>query len=277
MPNGVVTPFELRNLKIVAEEDDGANLIAAIGASAGDASVLLDGDQTTGWRPYVDGEGAGLPSLTMNLMRTTQVDGIKLYMANQVSGQVIVNVLSGGSWKKLGDAMGGTGLTAGWQTVPVKTSNPVDAISIQFKGGDGSAGEIMEAVVQGSGTGVPYAGSLNITYPDAGQFYGREAYIRGFLGQADDGSGAAQVLLGGVPAQVLNGQFEGTVSEDQIGLSSQADGDAWAVTVTAVYPDGNQLVQVVNLTQALDQGNWKRQQPLDLRPAAQSGPNDGHR
>jgi|GEM_PF-441336 len=248
MPTGQVNPYMLQGLKIVAEEDNGSNLIDDIEASAGDASVLTDGDLTTGWRPYVDGEGAGVPSLTMNLARTAQVSGVNLYSAGSIPGAVIVSVLQSGVWTRLGDATNGAGLSAGWQTLNVNTTNPVDGVSLQFKGGDGSSGQIMEAMVVGSGIGGPYGATMEITYPDQGEFFGREAYIRGFLGLADDGSGAAQVLLGGQAAQVINGQFEGIVSKDQVGLSAQADDADWAVTVTAVYPDGKQLTEVVNFT-----------------------------
>ena len=259
MPNGTVNPYEVQNLKLVVEEDDGANLIDEIDASAGNAGVLTDGDETTGWRPYVDGEGGSdpTPSLTFWLYRPQQLDSLKLYVANSLGGQVIESVLQDGTWEGLGDVTNGKGLGAGWQSLPVSATGPVQAVELRFRGGDGSAGEIMEAMAEGSGVGKPYGQTIEVTYPDAGEFYGTEAYIRGFLGQADDGSGQAQVMLGSQPAQVMNGQFEGIVSMDQVGVA--AGSQSWAVTVTAVYPDGAQVTKVVALGQQVSGGTGSGQ------------------
>lgn len=251
MPLGVTTPYQIRNVKFVVEEDNGANLIDSAVASAGDASVLLDGDETTGWRPYVDGLSSGSPVLTFNLYRTTAVDSLNLYLQNQVQGQVVVAVSQNGVWNSLGDAVGGAGLSSGWQNIKINATGPVDAISLTFIGGTGSSGGIMEAMVQGSGVGSAYGQTVEVTYPDAGEFFGQEAYIRGFLGVVDNGSGPAQVMLGTKQATVMNGQFEGIVSKNDVGLSGQPDSDSWAVTVTALYPDGTQLTKVVNLTQPM--------------------------
>lgn len=249
MPNGVVNPYAIRNVKIVVEEDNGSNLIDNIQASAGNPAVLLDGDETTGWKPYQDGLGGTnpTPSLTLNLYRPEQLDSIWLYLSGGISGKVIESVHQAGVWKLLGDMTNGQGLGSGWQSLPVSATGAVDAVILEFRGGDGSQSGIMEAMAQGSGTGKAYGQTVEVTYPDQGQFYGQEAYIRGFLGQPDDGSGQAQVLLGSQPAQVMNGQFEGIVSMPQVGIASGAT--AWAVTITAIYPDGNQLTQVVNLNQ----------------------------
>ena len=259
MPNGTVNPYEVRNLKVVAEEDDGANLVDGIDASAGDASVLLDGDETTGWKPYVDGEGGGnpTPSLTLRLYRSEQLDSIRLYLVDALGGQVVESVRQNGAWLRLGDVTNGKGLGSGWQSLPVSVSGAVDAVILEFRGGDGSPGEIMEAMAQGSGVGKAYGQTIEVTYPTAGQFFGTEAYIRGFLGQADDGSGQAQVMLGSQPAQVMNGQFEGIVSMDQLGVPQGSA--SWAVTVTAIYPDGVQLMKVIPLGQQVSGGTGSGQ------------------
>ena len=105
MPNGVTTPYQIANLKVVVEEDDGANFIDNIQASNGNASVLTDGDETTGWRPYIDGEGGAvaLPTLVFNLYKTTQADSINLYTTNQITGQVIESVEQNNVWVRIGD------------------------------------------------------------------------------------------------------------------------------------------------------------------------------
>lgn len=247
MPNGVTNPYQIGNVKIVLEEDNGANLIDNIQASNGNPAVLLDGDETTGWRPYVDGEGGNppTPSLIFNLARPSQVDSLNFYVVNQVSGQVIESVLRNGIWVSLGDVTNGAGLSPGWQQLSVNAGGPVSGVKVEFRGGDGSAGEIMEAQVWGSGVGAAYGPTIEVTYPDAGEFYGTEAYVRGFLGQASDAGGAAQVLLGTTPIQVMNGQFEGVVDMSQVGATAGAS--SWSVTVTALYPDGAVLTNVINL------------------------------
>src|SRR5581483_11406775 len=110
---------------------------------------------------------------------------------------------------------------------------------------------IMEAMVEGSGVGQPYGQTVEVSYPKAGEYFGREAYIRGFLGVSDNGSGPAQVMLGPKQVTVSNGQFEGIIGKEDLGLTGTADGDAWAVTITALYPDGTALNQVVQLNQDL--------------------------
>ena len=70
------------------------------------------------------------------------------------------SVEQGGVWEKLGDVTNGHGLSAGWQSLPVSVAGPVDAVMLEFRGGDGSAGEIMEAMAEGSGVGKPYGQTI---------------------------------------------------------------------------------------------------------------------
>lgn len=93
--------------------------------------------------------------MTFSLYRSEQLDSLKLYLVNSLVGQVVESVLQKGVWERLGDVTNGQGLGAGWQSLPVSATGAVDAVKLEFRGGDGSASEIMEAFAEGSGWGSP--------------------------------------------------------------------------------------------------------------------------
>src|SRR5207247_4471637 len=85
------------------------------------------------------------------------------------------------------------------------------------------------------------------TYPDAVQFTVREAYLRGFLVPVDNGSGPAQITIGGKTAPQDDGAFGLTVSKDDLGLTTDDDAKPWSVEVKAIYPDGQAVITKVGL------------------------------
>jgi RHS repeat-associated protein len=118
--------------------------------------------------------------------------------------------------------------------------------------GTGSPGEINEIAASGSGSGTAYVPAINVTYPDAGQFYGRQAYIRGYLSVPDNGTGPAAVTIGGKSVPNSDGSFGLVVSKDDVGFANQADAEPWQVEIDALYPNGQKLIQIVKLIQAND-------------------------
>ena len=80
---------------------------------------------------------------------------------------------------------------------------------------------------------------LDATFPDAGQFYGRYAYVRGFAAPPDDGSGLAAISVGGVSATHTDGAFGVLISKDSVVyggknlFAAQGDNEPWWVEVKA--------------------------------------------
>jgi len=53
-----------------------------------------------------------------------------------------------------------------------------------------------------------------ITYPDAGQFYGRRAYVQGFVEPWNNGSGQVRITVGGQVSLQTGGDIGISVSKD---------------------------------------------------------------
>ena len=108
--------------------------------------------------------------------------------------------------------------------------------------------------------------AINVSYPDAGQFYGRQAYIRGFLTVTDNGSGPAAISMAGRKISSSDGSFGELVSKEDAGYGKQADAEAWQVTIDAIYPDGQKLTKIVKLTQHNDANKARGQLPNAVNP-----------
>ncbi|MFA6902444.1 MAG: SpvB/TcaC N-terminal domain-containing protein [Gallionellaceae bacterium] len=278
LPANLAGNYSVRNVRVITELDDGNNFIArattitgATAKQAGteiDAPVLTDGDLTTGWSPYVDPRNkTGQPTLTLTFDKPTQLDTLSLNLVNALSGTMSVDLLVAGQWQSAGlPTINGNKLTAGWNNLTGFAQVSADALRITFLNGGGSPGEIRELAASGSGTGTAYVPTINVAYPDAGQFYGREAYIRGFLSVPDNGSGPAAVAIAGKSIATPDGSFGLIVSKEDAGYASQADAEPWQVEVVAIYPDGQKLTQVVKLTQANDASKAHGKLPNAVNP-----------
>jgi RHS repeat-associated protein len=278
LPENIAGNYSVRNVRVIAELDDGNNFIARAtsitGATANkagteiDAPVLNDGDLTTGWSPYADPRNkTGQPALTLTFEKPTQLDTLSLNLVNALSGTMSVDLLVAGQWQSAGlPTINGKKLTAGWNNLSGFAQVPADALRITFLNGSGSPVEIREVAASGSGTGTAYVPSINVAYPDAGQFYGREAYIRGFLSVPDNGSGPAAVAIAGKSIATPDGSFGLVVSKEDAGYASQADAEPWQVEVAAIYPDGQKLTQIVKLTQAFDASKAHGKLPNAVNP-----------
>ena len=133
-------------------------------------------------------------------------------------------------------------------SIDAPSASYVDGAQLIFSGGNGSHAEIMEVSTVGSGVGPAWnPARLMVTYPDAGQYFGRMAYIRGYLQPIDNGSGLAQIFVGNKATTQTDGAFEAFVTKEDMGLSSQVDSDPWQVEVKAVYPDNQTVTAIVLL------------------------------
>jgi len=259
--------YTVRNVRIVGELDNGANAVEALVSNQPDAlgsnpvDALRDGDLATGWRPYPPDQpiDALSPAVELALRRPTQLDGVALYLSAPLAGQVQLSVQQGGVWSDL-PAEAGASFDTGWNTIQLPASIPpegraYDGVRLTFSGGSpGSAAEVRELRVIGSGLGRRGAPAMFfVSYPDAGQFHGRTAFLQGFLEPYNNGSGNASFFVAGSQIVLPGGTFSTNKSKDQAGFGSQADNDAWTLEIKATWPNGEVLTRTLSLDQQKSQ------------------------
>src|SRR6266571_396274 len=254
--------YTVRNVRVVGELDSGANAIETLTVNQPDAlgsnpiEALYDGDFATGWRPYPADQPieAVAPSVEFTLRRPTQMEAVSLYLSAPLAGQVQLSVKQAGVWSDF-PAEAASAFDAGWNTIYVPGTIPLDqrayeGVRLTFTDGSGSSAEIREFLFIGSAVGArTVPPKIFVTYPEAGQFYGRRAYVQGFVEPWNNGSGQVRITVGGQVSLQTGGDIGISVSKDQVGLSTQADSDPWSLEVKAVYPNGETLSTIVQLTE----------------------------
>jgi len=257
-PAGTTGTFTVKDVSLIGELESGANFVASVNDNEQDptnpAQNALDGDLVSGWAPYPNTTvKADIPALDLVFDKRTQIEGIAVYLVGNLKGSLDFQFLKDGVWSPSGAAtVLGAKLGTGWNTITAPSAGGVDGVRLVFSGGKGSNGEIKEIVPSGSGVGPIFNPPLiGVSFPDAGQFYGRLAYIRGFLQPLDNGSGAATLTVGGKPVTTSDGAFGVSIAKDDVGLVTQGDAETWTVEVKAVYPNGQVITKTVTLN------NWQ--------------------
>ncbi|NIQ96041.1 MAG: hypothetical protein GWN87_18915, partial [Desulfuromonadales bacterium] len=204
-------------------------------------------DSSSGWRPY------GVVSvkdryLELKFDKPTQLDGLALQLKGSLKGKIETDFLENGQWHNAGiNAILGKDLTEGWNPLAIQRDAPVDGIKLRFQNGVGSSAEILEIVPLGSGVGpTRNPPDIEVSYPDAGQYYGDNAYIRGFVQPIDNGAGKARIFVAGQEVTRDDGAIEALVAKRDF----TAEADGYSVTIDARYPDGTQATRKVYLTEA---------------------------
>jgi RHS repeat-associated protein len=255
--------YTVRNVRVVAELDNGANAIEAVSANQPDASgtnpvaALYDGDLASGWRPYPAEQPiiANVPAVELDLRRPTQLDGVSLHLSSWFPGQVQLSIKQAGQWLDLPPEA--QGLDAGWNTIQLPASvapdqRVVEGARVAFLAGAGSSTEVRELLVVGSAVGGRTAPPRIIaTFPDKGQFYGRRGFVQGFVEPWNNGSGLASIKVGGVTVFHNAGSISEWVTKEQVGLGAQADSDAWSAEIKVVYPNGETVSSIVQFEQQM--------------------------
>ncbi len=251
-PAGSTSSYTVRNLYLVAELENGTNFIASSSANQPEDTnptrAAFDGDLATGWLPYPGGSvQATTPTLTLAFDKPTQLDGVALYLVNNLKGSIAIEHQVNGAWAAAA-TVDTKNLATGWNTLKAASSGAVDGTRLVFSNGQGSSASVMELQPAGSGVGPAFAPRIAMSYPDAGQYYGRTAYLRGFVQPLDNGSGAASLTVGGKAVVTTDGAFGATVTKDDVGFAADSDSTPWSVEIKAVYPDGKTLVSNIALT-----------------------------
>ncbi|MFZ3090664.1 MAG: SpvB/TcaC N-terminal domain-containing protein [Nitrospirota bacterium] len=254
-PSNSAGTYTIKDVYLVAELESGVNFVATVNDNMSDplnpAANLIDGDINTGWIPYPSGNAISVdaPTLQFTFDKPTQIDGLAFYLSGALKGSLSIEFLKSGIWSSSAvSAIDGKNLNVGWNSIAAKSSGAADGLRLSFSGGKGSSAELRELQSVGSGVGRTWDTShLTISFPDAGQYYGRTAYIRGFLQPIDNGSGLARIYIAGKEVSSVDGAFESAVSKDDVGLSSQGDSEPWSVEVKAIYLDGQTVTTTITL------------------------------
>jgi RHS repeat-associated protein len=248
---GGLPPYQVRNVRLVAEPFDGWNWAASATGGQGPANEVLDGDGTTGFSiyPLNAAQASSDPQLTVQLSQTVAIDSLRFQLSKALDGTVSVDLLQAGKWQTVAADLPGAGFAAGWNTLPL-SQGKASAVRLRFGGGSSTA-LLAEFAVTGSPVETPAATpQLVATFPDNGQYYGDTAYVRGFVTPLQDGTGPATVTVAGKPIALSQGTFETAVSQADLGLASGTTN--WSVTVQASYPGGTQVQRTVQFTNAVN-------------------------
>lgn len=114
-------------------------------------------------------------------------------------------------------------------------------------------GQLAEARLVGLGVGSPATRrAIHVVAPEVGEFYGRQAFVVGWLAPARVAAGAPTLSVGGRKVEgypvAADGAFSLAVHKDAGPFAGQPDDAPWATTLTAVYPDGVELTTTIPLT-----------------------------
>lgn len=255
VPAGASYTYTVKNLRLLIELEDGVNFIDQVTSNQSDdfnpIAAVYDGDLTSGWSPYPTGltVKAKEPTFELQFDKPTQLDHLGFNLANTLKGTVNVELLQASGWQPVaGSPLAGNSFISGWNQITVASTAPVTGARFTFKKGKGSSAEIREVQAVGSGVGATYPSpAIHVSYPDAGQFYERTAYVSGFVLPVDNGSGVAVLTVDGQAVSHDQGAFELVISKDDVGLALQGDSESWSVVMQAVYPDGETVATVVVL------------------------------
>ena len=268
-PGAAGGSYSVRNVRVIAELEDGNSAMLGAqdttpGISAANANVpqLSDGDLSSGWSPFGGAAKHTLserPQITLTLDRTTQMDSLSLNLAGIIDSTMTVEARVNGAWENaISNSINLRQFGTGWNTLEISNKVVADALRLTFLNASQSSGELREALIAGSGSGIPYTPRIQVDYPDKGQYYGRQAYIRGFLtalnssSSPDNGSGKPAFTIGGKTVTTADGAFGVLVSKEDVGLAKQATSTPWQVELVATYPNGQKITKTVYLTDGRD-------------------------
>ncbi|MCI5115194.1 MAG: hypothetical protein D3912_10305, partial [Candidatus Electrothrix sp. AX1] len=258
VPVDADSAYTVSKVKVLIELDNGANFVRRISSNIGttqDAvASLYDGDTGTGlapvqeqdsmiigwerqlWQPAVAEETVDTAAVELTFDRLTDLTEVGFYATGKIKSSVKVLLRKQGQWVESAASGNQHIKQAGWQYITVPEGADAQAVRLLFEDASGK-GKISELRAVGSNLGAGDEPVINITYPDAGQYFGKKVYVRGFAAP-DRGADATRVSVGGQEIPVVNGEFET--------MADTADADG-SLEVTAVYPDGTRAVSLIPL------------------------------
>jgi len=249
--------YNISDVSLLLELDTGANIVSYVEASpVGDTNpeqAFSDGDLTTAWYPYIgstgkNGGGAGKdsPHIDLYFDRPAHLDNLILSMAGELDGKIEIEFFENDVWQA---AIGVGAITsakvkAGWNTINIDSKGAVEGVRLLFVNGRNANVAIQEVIPVGSSVGPRYPHHIEVTYPEAGEYYGDHAYLRGFIQPLDNGSGAATLSIAGKTISTQRGAYEALVA---LSDAKKNDDGTYSVNLEATYPDGEKISHLVDL------------------------------
>jgi RHS repeat-associated protein len=232
----------IKNLKIFIETDTGWNRIIQcskieIYDSNIETSVELKSKE----------------NIDITFERPIEPEAIMFFLPNKVSAKMNVQYLMNNQWNdvKPGWSIDFTGRMAGWNKIYIPTPVKSTAFRLQPIISDDANNlsasiELSEIRVCGSPSGeVNESQRIIVSYPRNGEFFGRDAYIQGFVTSDYQSYVAVENKAADQPSN--NNAFGITLSKNDTRFSSQGDDDTWEPVVSASNQSGI-ITRKVNLS-----------------------------
>ncbi|MCP4353689.1 MAG: hypothetical protein GY795_50220 [Desulfobacterales bacterium] len=252
--------YKISNVQVLIELDNGANFVSSVRSNMGNDSAavagLYDGDISTGlepeqkqeflntgwerrlWQEPSDSQDIDGAVAELGFDRLTDLTAIGFYATGKLKGRIMVILQKHGEWVESA-ATGEHNLNKeGWYYLNIHDGEEAQGARLVFDNTAGNA-EISEIRAVGSNLGAGDEPVISISYPDAGQFFGDNVYIRGFA-TPDNGSGQARLYAGEQEIFHVSGEFETVVNEETAGENG-------VIQLTALYPDGETIVSLIPL------------------------------
>ncbi|HPL18609.1 MAG TPA: SpvB/TcaC N-terminal domain-containing protein, partial [Spirochaetota bacterium] len=219
----------IRSLRLVVEIDEGWDF-----AESCSIAEAADGDVSTGAALKEGPEG-----MEIAFERTIEPDTVLINMPGPQAGALSLYYLRDNAWREAvpGWRLDTSKLKAGWNIIALPVSLPADAVRLSLDpAGTGSPVTINELRIGAS----PVGGGLSnarvvVSYPRAGEFFGRTAYVQGFTVPARNSAGMLSLSAGADPMGAVNAgsPFAISFTKDDAGFGGQGDDEAWDPVIIA--------------------------------------------
>ena len=255
--------YRVSNVQVLIELDNGTNFVSRVssnmGLNAADEARLYDGSTGTGlplkqrrsslltgwesplWQQPAEQEEPEGAAAELEFSRLADLTSVGFYAAGTFKGNIRVFLKKQGEWTE-SSASGEISFSkTGWYWLGVRDGAETTAVRLVFEQTEGTA-ELREVRAAGSSLGTADEPLINVSWPDAGQYFGDKIYLRGFA-PADNGSGPVQLFVGNYVLPHVNGEFE-AVADAALAVNG-------TIELMARYPDGTSAVSLIPLRQDL--------------------------
>jgi RHS repeat-associated protein len=209
--------LKIRNMRLVAETDSGWNSVSYVSETS-----IYDGDLNTPLNPISTAEiGFDRPVIPRKLL---------FYLKEGFTGTVSIQYKRNNIWFELKNAVIETD-KPGWHSIDVPEEVVTESLRLLSKNLP-----LTELRISTSVTG-SVEPEIIVSYPRDGEYFGRSAFIQGFVRPHATSSGLSRIGLFGRPATGLlpDGAFSLEVVKDETPFSGTSDDTPWAVRIDAGY------------------------------------------
>lgn len=233
----------IQNLTLVLVKDNGWNQVVAVSKpEAYDDDVATAGE-------IADASD----TLDIEFERIIEPEYVMFSLANKSNARVSIQYLSNSQWLSIKNnwTIDLSEMDQGWNriTLPVKVQTKALRLQIVASGqgaSESGAVKFNEIRVCGSSVGDPnIQPRIIVSYPRNGEYYGRTAYIQGFVNSAYQAQIGVENNSASSPVQ--DNSFSLSLSKDTTRFSGQEDDTAWDPLANAVRWEYS-ISKSINLT-----------------------------